>query len=244
MRERARPDEAPERMERADVDPDLMARALEALARTNRRFGGTRAVWKPLAGSLPEGPRSSPELRLLDVGAGGGRMGLELARRVRERGWRPSLLLGDRHPVALEVARRRTGAGRGREPFPVRLLRLDAARIPLETDSVDFLVSATTLHHLERGAARAFLREAHRVSRRGWVVADLRRSWPAYLAVKLLSWTLWRSNPLPRSDGPASVRRAFTPREAGRLLREAGVRPSRARADRPFRLVLLGGAAA
>lgn len=237
-------------MDREEQDPELLARALDALARTNRAFGGTAVVWRPLARALDRRPRGSGAVRLLDVGAGGGDMGRELARRIRGRGLRPRIVLGDRHGQTLRLARRRlrrdrvAGEGRGGgDSACFRLVRLSGGRLPLRADAVDFVISATTLHHMERPEARRFLREADRVAGRGWVVADLRRSWPAYLAVLLLSRTLWRRNPLPRRDGPRSVRRAFTPREAGGLLAEAGLHAAQARAAPPFRIVLLGGEA-
>lgn len=254
LAERCPPSDLPERMEREDLDPELLARALDALERANRRYGGTRAVWRPVSRGLERRPPASGRVRLLDVGAGGGDMARELGRRIRRLGLRPDLLLGDRHAAALRLARRRGRPGApGREPDVAadvgpgpdagRLLRLSADRLPLRDDGVDLVVCATTLHHLGRAEARRFLREADRVARMGWVVADLRRSWPAYLAVQLLARTAWRNNPLPRADGPRSVRRAFTVSEARELLREAGLPAARARAAPPFRLTLLGGEA-
>lgn len=244
LSERCPPSELPERMDRDEQDPELLDRALDALERTNRRFGGTSAVWRPLARALERRPPASGVVRLLDVGAGGGDMGRELARRIRRRGLVPRLLLGDRHGGTLRLARRRVDedADEG-PPKGTSFLRLRAGRLPVRTDGVDFVVCATTLHHLERGQAIRFLREAERVSRDGWVVADLRRSWPTFLAVGLLARTLWRSNPLPRFDGPRSVRRAYTPEEARDLLAEAGIDGARARARPPFRLAILGGTA-
>ena len=242
LTDRCPPSDLPERMDRGDQDPELLDRALDALARANRRFGGTRAVWRPLVRALERRPPASGGIRLLDVGAGGGDMGRELGRRLRERGLAPRLLLGDRHGDTLRLARRREA--RDGAAGDARYLRLRAERLPFRSDGVDFVVCSTTLHHLDRGQARSFLREADRVASRGWVVADLRRSWPAYLAVRVLAHTLWRNNPLPRSDGPRSVRRAFTPEEAGRLLSETDLEDARVRPAPPFRLAILGGDAA
>lgn len=251
-------------MDRGDQDPELLDRALDALERANRRLGGTRVVWRPLARALEGRAHGAGKLRLLDVGAGGGDMGRDLASRLRERGLRPRLLLGDRHRRTLRLARRRGGRGRGRDRSgdgasgPARAgtapglrsrgaphyLGLAADRLPVRSDGVHLVVCATTLHHLERRQAVRFLREAERVSSLGWVVADLRRSWPSYLAVQLLAHTLWRSNPLPRCDGPRSVRRSYTPAEARGLVEEADLEGARVRPAWPFRLTILGGAAA
>lgn len=257
LADRCPPSELPERMERRDQDPELLDRALDALEGANRRLGGTRVVWRPLARALEARGPGSGEIRLLDVGAGGGDMGRELASRVRQRGLVPRLLLGDRHARTLRLARRRGERGRrdrgGRSVAPVtvaaeengsRFLRLEAGELPVRSGGVHLVVCATTLHHLERGEALRFLREAERVASLGWVVADLRRSWPSYLAVQVLAHTLWRNNPLPRCDAPRSVRRAYTPAEARGLVEEAGLEGARVRPAPPFRLAILGGAAA
>lgn len=230
--ERVQPGGEPELMDRPDVDRRELSRALDALAAANRWLGGTRVVRREV-GSLLEG-RPPGALRVLDVGAGGGDVARDLDRDLRAEGWRPAFVLADLHPDTLRMARRRTGGG-GR----FRFVRLDAPRLPFADRSFDVAFSSTVLHHLEDPRAASLLAELERVTRLGWTVADLRRSTPAYLAVKLLAATLWRDNPCPREDAPASVRRAFTAAEARRLAGRAGL-DGTARVARafPFRLVI------
>jgi len=226
-------------MEARDPDPRLHRRALDGLDRVHRLTGGIRLALEPLRRAAVG--RSGP-LRLLDVGTGGGELGRSVAGRVRERGAvRP--VLADLHPRTLTRARERAGRAAERGPAGVEpvFVRLSADRLPFRTDSFDLALSATTLHHLERPAALACLRELDRVAGGRWVVTDLRRSRTALAAIRLLSATLWRRNPYPRHDGPLSVRRAFTPVEVAEMLREAGL--ERARVDRrgPVRLRAVGG---
>lgn len=268
--DRASPARLPERMDRPDCDPDRLRDALATLARANRRFGARDAALGA-ALRLLDGRRPGP-VRILDVGTGSGDIGTSLVRRLRARGWRPRATLADLHPTTLRIARERArangrspdgrgrpgwnGAAEGRHPGggpasegartvgeAVTFVRLTAGSLPFRDGSFDVAVSATMLHHLEREEARAFLRELDRVAASGWVVTDLRRSRAAWLAVRLLAATLWRRHPLPREDGPASVRRAFTAGEARALAAEAGLGDASVERLRPFRLRITRGAA-
>lgn len=220
-------------------------RAFDALSRAARISGAYRAVSRSLATALgPAGgrgrdpergggrPREDP-ITVLDVGSGRGDLLRHLEEHLGVRGVELRSLGGEIHPVALRLARGRPG--------PFRLVRLSAPRLPFADSSVDFVVSTITLHHLDRAGAVRFLSEAHRVARRGWIVVDLRRSLPTRLAVRLLAATLWRRNPLPRHDGPVSVRRSFRPEEARELLSRAGVSGASVRASPPLHLTIAGG---
>lgn len=225
---RTAPGRLPELMDRPDCDRALLADALEAIADTNRWTGGDRLQRRELL-RLLDGARPGGVV-ILDVGAGNGDASLRLARRLRRLGWEPRVLLADLHGMVLDIARERLQTRLEPEEMEAfRFVRLDGPDLPLADRSVDVALCATTLHHLERRPAGRFLKELCRVSRRGWVVTDLRRSRLSYAAVRLLSVTVWRRNPLNRADGPVSVRRAFTPREIRALLEEAGVTDVRVR---------------
>lgn len=228
-------------MDRDDVDRVELERALDALALMNRLTGVRRRLWRALRSALPD--RGPGELRLLDVGAGGGDVALYLLRRLRELGWRPRLCLADRHPLTLRTARSRLGSTlSGEEDLRrIRFVRLDAERLPFARDAFDFALSSTVLHHLDREPATRFLAEMDRVATAGWAVSDLRRSRLGYAAVRLLAWTIWRRRRLPRTDGPLSVLRSFTAAEARDLLRRAELTGARVERRPPFRLLVTGG---
>lgn len=232
--DRTPPSRAPELMDRPDCDPERLRRALDGLARVHRIFGGHRMIAAPLLREL-DGRGPGP-LRLLDVGAGGGELAASLGRRLRGLGWAPRFTLADLHPRTIRVARERWTGARG----PGEFVRLDAPALPFADGAFDLAVSSTMLHHLERDEAAAFLLEMDRVSDGGWLVTDLRRSRLALAAVRLLAATLWRRNPLPRRDGPVSVRRAYTPAEIRAELGRAGLADARVDARWPVRLRILG----
>jgi ubiquinone/menaquinone biosynthesis C-methylase UbiE len=266
--DRTPPSRAPELMDRQDCDLDDLRQALDGLARAHRAFGGHRMVAGPLLRRLA-GRRPGP-LRLLDVGTGGGDLAAGLSRRLRDRGWSPRLTLADLHPRTIRIARRRwrsngseadapsadgaagaggvgprtgeaaAGASIAAGAAPADFVRLDARRLPFPDGAFDLAVSSTMLHHLARDDALAFLREMDRVASGRWLVTDLRRSRLALAAVRLLAATLWRRNPLPRRDGPISVRRAFTPGELRSMLARADLTGARVDGRWPVRLRIRG----
>lgn len=216
--------------------PEDLGRSLAALATVNRWFGGGAAIRRPIERALAG--RAPGDVRLLDVGTGGGDIPRALDRRLRAAGWRPRFCLTDNHATTLRLARDRTA---GDPPDTSRaFVRLDAVRLPFANDAFDIGFAGTMLHHLETEAANEFLRELDRVSRLGWVVSDLRRGVAIRLAVGLLGSTIWRRNEPARVDGRVSVRRAFRTDEIEALLAKAGLEDAVVRAG-PFRWVATGG---
>lgn len=245
--ERLSPRRSVEAMDDPDRSAAELARALDALAASNRRLGATAAVLRSVVRRLPS---SSGPVRVLDVGCGGGDVARDLDQALEtddrsDHGRARLFVLGDLHPTTLRISRERTEAteptGRGRVRF--RFVRLTAPTLPFADRSFDVTLSSTVLHHLERREAVRFFGEVDRVTRGVWAVLDLRRSRAAWLAVRALAATAWRSNPLPRTDGPVSVRRAFRPGEVRELLSEAGLEGARVRRSFPFRLLVEGGPA-
>jgi ubiquinone/menaquinone biosynthesis C-methylase UbiE len=225
-------------MDARDCDRRELADALTTLGRVNRYLGGARLACRQVHRLLAGRPQG--ELRLLDVGAGGGDVALRLSGQLHRTGWSPSFLLADRHRVTLQLCRERALRRDATGPLPrFSFVRLDGTALPFADGDVDIAYSTTTLHHLEEAEARAFVAELARVSRFGWAITDLRRSRPSYALMRALGATVWRRRPLPRADAPVSVLRSFTPAEADRLAREAGV-PGAVLERSPLRWALRG----
>ena len=92
---------------------------------------------------------------------------------------------------------------------PIRLMRGDAFRLPLADNSVDYALCSLAFHHWGFEGCVDALREMERVSRRGWLVNDLRRAWSAWFLIRLVM-TFAGVNRLTRHDAPASVLRAYS----------------------------------
>jgi len=93
------------------------------------------------------------------------------------------------------------------------------------------------LHHLSEDDAVALLRRMADAAGALVLVNDLARSRFNYLAVWATCHALSRSR-VVRYDGPASVRSAFTPREALGLAEKAGLAGATVRRRFPCRFLL------
>jgi len=212
-----------------------LGRLLGDTGRDNRQPGdpgrGNHRPGGRVSGAAQSGNRR--RATLLDVGTGAADVPLALLGWARRRQLELTIVAVDREEAMVTLARHRT-AGTG----AIWVERADGRALPYAAASFDVALCNLALHHLDPDGAVRLLRELARVSRRGWLVADLERRLPAYLAAQALSVALWRS-PITRHDGPLSVQRAYTRAEAERLVQAAGVRAQVCR-HFPFRLALVG----
>jgi ubiquinone/menaquinone biosynthesis C-methylase UbiE len=123
--------------------------AVVAITMRERLFRGRLA--QQVLADLPEGGR------IADVGAGTGTLAIALAAAAPA----APVIAVDGDPRVLAIARAKPGAG-GVEWKPGL-----ASALPLEDGSCERLVMSLLLHHLDAGAKRAALTEAHRVLRDG-----------------------------------------------------------------------------
>lgn len=210
---------AAELIDQPDASRERLAESFEDLARLNRYLGGAATIahqWRLLSNG-----RFSGDLRVLDVGAGGGDILVALARWLDARRLRMTGVALDRGSGAVELAARRLATSSFADRLAV--VRGDALDLPFADGVFHFVYCSTFLHHFSERDAVAVLREMARVTKLGLVVSDLRRSRAAYAAARFMAATLWRGHPCTRHDGPVSVRAAYTPAEARRLAERAGL---------------------
>jgi 2-polyprenyl-3-methyl-5-hydroxy-6-metoxy-1,4-benzoquinol methylase len=193
-----------------------LAESLADIARLNWAFGGRHITVIHVRRLLDGAPRDRT-ITVLDVGTGGADIPRALARWARRAGRRIRILALDRDPLMLACARR-AGAS-----YPeITLLQGDGLALPVRPDSIDIVISALTLHHLEPAPAVRYLAEMSAAARIGVVVNDLVRGRAAYAVVWLATRVLTR-NRMSRHDGPLSVLRAYTPDEVRVLCEKAGL---------------------
>jgi SAM-dependent methyltransferase len=212
--------------ERVDDVGELEAN-LRDIAFANARLGGSTPVVRAV--------RALGARRVLDVGSGAGDVPLALVRDGARRGVQLHVTCLDRSEQMLAIARQ-AAAG---DPA-LTFVHADGESLPFGDAAFDVVTCTLALHHFEPDAARALLREVRRVARVSPVVCDLRRSAAAFAATWL--WSRTSRNRLTRHDAPLSVRRAYTPREALALARDAGWHQPHVRSEPFFRMTLTDGA--
>lgn len=195
-----------------DTPEDVRARAMRDVVRSNRLFGGTRAVLRELRRIASELP---PRVRLVDVGTGLGDIPAAARSALARRGVDAEAIGVDASESLLRSARHVLQG----------TIAADARRLPIADGAADVVTCSQVLHHFFDDDPRTLIAEMHRVSR-GWVIiGDLQRSWLAVGGFWLASSAL-RFHEVTRVDGMTSVLRGFEPTELAQLVRDAtGVAP-------------------
>jgi ubiquinone/menaquinone biosynthesis C-methylase UbiE len=212
----------PEWMDAPEVAEADYQQAMADLAWANARFGNTRALLKELTAGL----QAKGGQQVLELGCGGGEFLTRLADWGRANQVNLQLVGLDSHPLALKRAQAVT------QTYPeICIQQGNALDSGLPAQSMDWVVSALMLHHLDDPGP--LFAECQRLARKGFVILDLERSRWAWLSLKILG--RFRGK-LFAHDGPVSVGRALSYREA------LAVAPPGVRVKRlwPFRLLWVG----
>ncbi|WP_338551557.1 methyltransferase domain-containing protein [Paenibacillus sp. KS-LC4] len=204
----------------------------EEMQRSQGKQRGGRGRGHDEAGAA-YGTGDRVKIRLLDVATGLADIPIALEKWCSSRGMAVEIVGVDIHPKMVELAAKRTA-----HQTAIQVLQADGTALPFEDNSFDIVFSNLALHHLDDGEASRMLGEIDRVARVGWVVTDLERHRLALLSARLLAKFIWRS-PVTKHDGPMSVQRSYTAREAKELLAQAGVPAAVVHRHFPFRLALV-----
>jgi hypothetical protein len=221
--------DAPELLDGTVDDPAELAENFRDIQRVNRLLGGTSTVLRHLPPLLDAVPAGRPAT-ILDLATGAADIPIAIARWAERRGRPVRIVASDVSDAILDLARKNTAG----HPA-IELARHDARAIPLPDASVDIAVCSLSLHHFPPDEATQVLREMHRIAGTGFILNDLRRSRPGWLAAWVAAHLTTR-NRLTRNDAPLSVLRAYTPDELNGLLADAGVEGARITAHPWFRM--------
>ncbi len=215
-------------------DPNLDARrhrhALRGLARVNAISLSTRTVWKPIRRLAKE--LGTSRLRVLDVATGGGDIPLGIWKRSRRANLDLEIMGVDISDEALAVARQRCEESSAAIDFQ----QLDVFAEPLP-DGYDVVVSSLFLHHLSEEDAGALLSKMAKATRHSVLVNDLVRS-RLNLVLVFLAMRLLTTSKVVHTDGPLSVKAAFTREEARGLAVQTGLDTAIVRSRFPCRYLL------
>ena len=201
----------PEWMDVAEEATPELERDLLNLESLNRRFGAHRLVLRQLAPLL----RKREPLRILDLATGGGDIPRAVVREARARQCPISITAVDRQAATLHIAEKFSG------DFPeIRFVRADIVGFAPEQPA-DIVMCNLALHHFEEGDVIRILRQCRLQAGHAALVTDLRRSFPAQIAIVGVTELFYRE-PMTRHDARVSAARAFSYAELHRLAVAAG----------------------
>lgn len=189
------------------LDPKLVVRSMQDVARANRFFGGASAALAEFDAALA---KANGTLMILDVGTGIGDITVLARNKARKAG--VSVLT-----IGLDAAEELACASRTRHDAVVCG---NALHLPFPDRSFDVVIGSQILHHFDEKCAVTFLSELNRVARVRVIVSEIRRSWLAIAGLWIASFLL-RFHPVSRHDGVVSIRRGFTCPELEDLVQRA-----------------------
>ncbi len=202
-----------EALDEQDLPSEEMFRSLEDLELVNRTLRSSHLLANRLL-SLDE-VSGAGRPTILDVGAGSGGVARDLAARLARRGNLATV-------IALDLQWRHLAAGRalsnGYPPLPSTAANVFS--LPLPSRAVDWVVSTLLFHHFSPEENVRLLRELARVARRGLLLLDLRRHRVPLFFLELAGRVVFKTRVSVR-DGVASIRQAYTLKEARAIAKEA-----------------------
>ncbi len=200
---------------------------LDDLWRVNRYFGGISGCLRLFARVF--GRTGRRPVRVLEVGAGDGRVAGRVRQKLRHQGVQAEFFALDRRLNHLRV---------GHEGIEgLHRIVANAFTLPFKERSFDLVTCNLLLHHFSGHEAVTFLGALASVAREAVLVNDIERHWLPYLLFRGAFW-LWRSR-VSRLDGLASIRQAYTGSELGELACAAGFDDFEVHRIVPFRLGLV-----
>jgi 2-polyprenyl-3-methyl-5-hydroxy-6-metoxy-1,4-benzoquinol methylase len=223
-------DRQPELMDDPALDAEQHRHALSGLSRVNRFSRSTAILW-PAIREVVEHTSSRP-LRILDIASGGGDVALGLAAKAWQNHVELEITGCDISPLAVEYATKLA------EPFPLNLQFLEEDAIEGTLNGpYDIVMCSLFLHHLPEDAACILLRRMKELATHRVLVNDLRRTRCGYA----LAWAgcrLLTRSPIVHTDGPLSVRAAFSIDEVRQLAEESGLNGATITTHWPQRFLL------
>jgi 2-polyprenyl-3-methyl-5-hydroxy-6-metoxy-1,4-benzoquinol methylase len=207
---------APERMDTEPLDGPTTERILSALENVNAWLGGVHATMSVLKG-FSKRWQAGKRIRFIDWGTGSADIPRAIVRWCRRLGFRAEVLGIDQNRAIVEYARRAC-----RDYPEITLLQTVAKDFPDPHEPFDYALSSLCLHHLSNLEVIQLLARSHRITSRGMIMNDLKRSARAWAWIWGLTRIL-RAHPIVQNDAPLSVRNAFTKKELEALAREAGL---------------------
>lgn len=224
----------PEIMDDLALDESKHVRALRGLSRINRWSRSPQILWPSIQAIARDS--NLKVLRVLDLATGAGDVPIRLWQKARRCGLRLEIDGCDRSPRAVRYAQESfKSSGAEASFFP-----WDALEGPLPS-GYDILISSLFLHHLDREQAVGLLRRMGQAARHGLVVNDLARSKRGW-ALAVVGTRLLSSSEVVHTDGPRSVRAAYTVGEARAMADEAGLSRATVVPVWPCRFLLTGRA--
>ncbi len=213
-------------------DESMLDDDLRNLRIFNRYFGGISLILDHLRPWM--GRADNGEIHILDLATGSADVPTAISDFAAKQEKKVRITAIDQSSQILRIARQQVG-----DRANIQLLQGDILNLDFPAKSFDIALCSLAIHHFSRENAVALLRLMNRLSRVGFIVNDLNRTWLAAFAARTFFYVS-TNNEMSRHDSYVSVMRAFTPRELHEMAKEAGIQKYFIKRKPLFRLVMVG----
>ena len=194
----------------------VVEQTLKELAFINRWLGGNKVTLGGIQ-QLLSAKYSGQEIRITDIGCGGGDILKQIAAWGVKRGFNLKLMGIDANPYIVEFAKAQYKA---LTQIDFKVQNVESREF--QESETDIYIATLFTHHFSNDQLTELFQIMHKQSRIGVVINDLHRHWIAYCSIWILTRLFSRSR-MVKFDAPLSVRRSFSRGELGQILHKAGI---------------------
>ena len=202
-------------MDNLDCSGDVVHKTLHEIEFINKWLGGNTITLNAVKTLLLK--NKSPEIRIADLGCGGGGMLRQINRLCGKLGVKSKLTGIDANPNIINYARSDT-----RDNSEIEFLCLDILSEEFRNMQFDIILCTLVAHHFSNGQLSELFRNLKNQATLGVVINDLDRSPLAYYSIKLLT-SLFSKSDMVKFDAPLSVLRGFKKTELQSILQKAEI---------------------
>lgn len=211
----------------------VIDQTLVELETINTLLGGNYVTLNGLD-RLINGKTLTGNLRIADLGCGGGDILRLISNWLEKREINAALIGFDANPNIVDFARKHT------HQKNISYQSVNIFSDDFKTQRFDIVVSTLFFHHFSSDQLADFLRQLRSQTNIGIVINDLHRHWFAYYSIKWLT-ALFSKSPMVKHDASLSVARSFRKKDWITILEKAGIQDYKMRWMWAFRWQVIIG---
>lgn len=222
--------EAKELMDDFQLSGEELKKNLDELEVINYWLGGNQVTLTALEEVIKKSKyHSAKEMKIADLGAGGGDMLKLMAEWGRRKKLKINFVGIDANAFMIQYAENKT-----RNYREITYHQADVLDGSFSATSFEIVTCSLFCHHFTDEELLQLFKRLYTEVRLAVVINDLHRHWFAYYSIKFLT-RLFGGSYLVKNDAPLSVLRAFNKKELENLLKKTGISHFRIRWKWAFR---------
>lgn len=199
-----------EALDNLNLSGKKLEQTLRQLAFINKSLGNTSSLIAEVLKVAEE--HQLKEIKVIDLGCGGGDVLTVLAKKLKRKGITYSLVGVDGNMHALEHAKKAS-----QHISSLNFKQADILAKDFELDACDILISSHFMYHFEEEALIQFLRKHKTSVKYSILISELERSKWSFLLFRMFS-PLFGFNQMVKADGLTAIQRAYKRSEIKQLL--------------------------